>query len=52
MKSKPKKKKSIWGLKVKFVVDESLNGLKAEDLAPEKLALANAHLKKMRSLPK
>jgi hypothetical protein len=51
MKSKTKKKQSIWEPKVKFVVDEKLNALKAEDLAPEKLALANAHLKKMKSLP-
>jgi hypothetical protein len=36
---------------VKFVVDEKLNALKAEDLAPEKLVMANTHLKKMKSLP-
>ena len=52
MKSKTKKKQITWAPKVKFVVSDTFNALKAEDLAPEKLALANAHLKKMRSLPK
>lgn len=52
MKSKTKKKQSIWELKVQFVVDPRLNALKSEDVAPEKLAMANARLKKMKSLPK
>jgi hypothetical protein len=52
MKSKTKKKQSIWDYKVQFVVDPKLNALKGENFAPEKLAQANAHLKKMKSLPK
>ena len=52
MKRKTKKKPGIWEPKVNFVADEKLNALKAKDLAPEKLAIANVHLKRMRSLPK
>lgn len=51
MKSKTKKRQSLWEPKVRFVVDKKLDALKAEDLAPEKLAMANARLK-MKTLPK
>lgn len=47
-----KRKRGILSHKVNFIVDDRLNNLNLESLAPEKLAEANFHLKKMRSLPK
>jgi len=52
MKRTTKKKPGLGDYKIKFVVSEDLNKLKGENLAPEKLALANEHLKRMKSLPK
>ncbi len=52
MKKLAKKKKSLWDYKLTFIVSEDLNKLKGKVLAPEKLELANRHLRKMRSLPK
>ena len=37
---------------IKIVVDERLNKINVETLAPKKLAEANRHLRKMKSLPK
>jgi hypothetical protein len=52
MKKAPQKKSSLLDQKIAFVVDKKLNKLKAEELAPEKLAEANRHLKRIISLPK
>ncbi len=52
MKKITKKKKGLFERKMVFIVDKNLNKLKAEDLAPEKLTMANEHLRKMKSLPK
>ena len=49
---KATKKKSLWDHKVEFIVDEDLNKLKAELLAPKKLELANQHLRRIKNLPK
>jgi hypothetical protein len=51
MKERVKKKKGILDYKFKFIVSDELNKLKGKNLAPEKLALANEHLKKRKSLP-
>jgi hypothetical protein len=47
-----KKQKGIFDRKVNLTVDENLSKLNVKDLAPKKLAGANRHLKKMKSLPK
>jgi hypothetical protein len=52
MKKITKKKQRLFGKKIVFIVDKNLNKLKAEELAPEKLAMANEHLRKIKSLPK
>ena len=52
MKKITKKKQGLFERKIAFIVDKNLNKLKAEELAPEKLAMANEHLRKMKSLPK
>ena len=52
MKKAPQKKRSLLDRKIAFIVDKNLNKLKAEELAPEKLAEANQHLKRIKSLPK
>lgn len=52
MKKLIKKQRSLFGQKVIVTVDERLNQLNVETLAPEKLAEANKHLRKMKSLPK
>ena len=52
MKKITKKEQGLFERKIVFIVDKNLNKLKAEDLAPEKLAMANEHLRKMKSLPK
>ena len=52
MKKPSKKHKSIFDQKVILTVDERLDNLDLKALAPKKLAEANYHLKKMKSLPK
>jgi len=52
MKKIVKAKKGLFGHKINFIVEERLSNLNLEALAPKKLAEANKHLKKMRSLPK
>jgi hypothetical protein len=52
MKKVPQKKQHLFDQKIVFIVDKNLNKLKAEELAPEKLAEANRHLKRIKSLPK
>jgi len=52
MKKLIKKQKSIFDSKVTFTVSEKLNKLNVEMAAPKKLAEANRHLKKIKSLPK
>jgi hypothetical protein len=51
MKSKTKKKQSIWEPKANFVQNEKRNGLKAEDFAFEN-SPGQCPSQKMRSLPK
>jgi hypothetical protein len=51
MKKQIKKRKSIFARKVTLTVDERLSKLNVEALAPKKLAEANLHLKKMKTLP-
>ncbi len=51
MKKLTRKKQGLFERKIVFIFDKNLNKLKAEDLAPEKLAMANEHLRKMKSLP-
>jgi hypothetical protein len=43
---------SLLDRKIVFIADKNLNKLKAEELAPEKLAEANRRLKRIKSLPK
>lgn len=52
MKKSSKKKISFRKGGFNITIDENLNKLKAEDLAPEKLAEANRRLRRMKSLPK
>jgi hypothetical protein len=52
MKKLIKKQKSIFDRKVTLTISEKLSKLNVEALAPKKLAEANMHLKKMKSLPK
>jgi hypothetical protein len=40
------------GRKINLTIDERLDNLNVEALAPKKLAEANRRLKKMKSLPK
>jgi hypothetical protein len=49
---KIRKVKGLFDYKFRFIHDERLNNLDEKALAPNKLAEANKHLKKMRSLPK
>ncbi|MHA4811669.1 hypothetical protein ACX0G9_26470 [Flavitalea flava] len=49
---KTEKKTSFWDSEFDMIVDEKLNKLKGEILAPKKLEEANKHLSKMKSLPK
>lgn len=51
MKKPIKKKKNLFGGKVTLTIDERLNKIDLKALAPKKLAEANRHLKKMKSLP-
>jgi hypothetical protein len=46
------KKKGLFSNKIKYIVDERLNNINLETLAPKKLEEANFHLKKMKSIPK
>jgi hypothetical protein len=52
MKKAVKSKNELFKQKLNLIVDEKLNALKGKVLAPRKLAEANEHLKKMKSLPK
>jgi hypothetical protein len=52
MKKAIKRKRGLLDRKVVFIVDKSLNKIKAEDQAPKKLAEANERLRKIKSLPK
>lgn len=52
MKKLIKKQKGLFDRKVNLTVDEKLSKLNVKALAPKKLAVANRHLKKMKSLPK
>ena len=52
MKKLIKKPGRTTGRKMNLTIDERLDKLNAEVLAPKKLAEANRHLKKMKSLPK
>jgi len=52
MKKLIKVKKGLFDQKINFIHDERLDNLDLKSLAPKKLAEANKHLKKMRSLPK
>lgn len=52
MKKLIKKQENVFDRKITLTVDERLNKLNVEVLAPKKLAEANRHLKKMKSLPK
>jgi hypothetical protein len=52
MKKLIKDKIHVPGGKLILTVDERLSKLDLKSLAPEKLAEANKHLNKMRSLPK
>lgn len=52
MKKMLKKQKSLLDRRVNLTIDEKLSKLNVKALAPKKLAEANTHLKKMKSLPK
>jgi len=52
MKKLVKKQKSLLDRRVNLSVDERLSKLDMKALSPKKLAEANKHLKKMKSLPK
>jgi hypothetical protein len=52
MKKIEKKVTTPWGHEMTLTVDENLNKLKGKILAPKKLAEANKHLRRMKSLPK
>ena len=52
MKKLIKKGKSVFDLKVTLTEDERLNKLNIQSVAPKKLAEANKHLKKIKTLPK
>ena len=52
MKKLTKKPGKIVSHKINFTIDEKLNELNVEALAPKKIAEANRHLKRMKSLPK
>ena len=47
-----KRKKGLFSQKINFILDERLNNINLEALAPKKLEEANFHLKKMKSIPK
>lgn len=47
-----KRKRGLLSQKVNFILDERLNNIKLENLAPKKLEEANFNLSKIKSLPK
>ena len=52
MKRVSKSNTNIFNKKVTLTVDEKLNDIKLETLAPHKLEQANKDLRNMKSLPK